>query len=78
MNDEQKSAAARSLKENPLFHILMDELEATAINGCVNANVTDHEARAAFAAEIRAIRNLRGKLNFLAEEAKAAVNGAPA
>ncbi|MBO0125116.1 hypothetical protein [Agrobacterium sp. OT33] len=78
MTDEQKAAAARSLNDNPLFHLLMDEIEATAINGCVNAKVTDHETRAGYAAEARAIRNLRSKLNHLAEEAKAGANRAPA
>lgn len=78
MRDEEKSAAARALLDNPLFHLLMDDIEATAINGCVNAKTTDHEARAAYAAEIRAIRNLRNKLNHLTEEAKAGGYQAPA
>lgn len=78
MKPEDKQAVARALLDNPLFERLMDELEAAAINGCVNARLTDHETRAAFAAEARAIRNLRGKLKFLTEQAKAEGTGAPA
>lgn len=78
MKPEDKQAAARVLLDNPLFERLMDELEAAAINGCINAKVSDHETRAAFAAEARAIRNFHGKLKFLAEQAKAEGMGAPA
>lgn len=78
MRDEVKSAEARAMLDNQLFHILLDEIETAAINGCVNAKPTDHEARAAYAAEVRAIRNFRSKLNHLAEEAKAGGHQAPA
>ncbi|MEX2741095.1 hypothetical protein AB3480_06560 [Rhizobium mongolense] len=78
MRDEEKSAAARALLDNPLFHLLMDDIETAAINGCVHAKPTDHDARAAYAAEVRAIRNFRSKLNHLSEEAKAGGNQAPA
>ncbi|MCA1403706.1 hypothetical protein I6F26_03700 [Ensifer sp. IC3342] len=79
MRQEDKTAAARVLLDMPLFHLLMDELETAAVNGCVNAKNTDHDARAAFAAEVRAIRNFRSKLKFLAEgQANADGKGAPA
>lgn len=78
MHLDEKAAAARALLDDPLFERLMDELEAAAINGCVNAKLTDHETRAAFAAEARAIRNLRGKLKFLAEQPKGEGTDAPA
>jgi hypothetical protein len=78
MKSDERTAAARSLLDSPLFERLMDELEAAAINGCLNARLTDHEARAAFAAEARAIRNFRSKLKFLTEQAKAEGTGAPA
>jgi hypothetical protein len=79
MRQEDKTAAARVLIDMPLFHLLMDELEAGAVNGCVNAKNTDHDARAAFAAEVRAIRNLKGKIKFLAEgQSSADGKGAPA
>ncbi|MDX0487681.1 hypothetical protein GOC53_28530 [Sinorhizobium medicae] len=79
MRQEDKTAAARVLLDMPLFHLLMDELEMTAVNGCVNAKNTDNDARAAFAAEVRAIRNLKGKIKFLAEgQSSADGKGAPA
>jgi hypothetical protein len=79
MRQEDKTAAARVLLDMPLFLLLMDELETAAVNGCVHAQITDHETRAAFAAEVRAIRNFRGKLKFLAEgQANAEGKGAPA
>jgi hypothetical protein len=78
MHPDERTAAARALLDNPLSERLMDELEAAAINGCVNARLTDHETRAAFAAEVRAIRNFRGKLKFLTEQAKTEGTGAPA
>ncbi|MNY83284.1 hypothetical protein D3C86_2259520 [compost metagenome] len=57
----------------------MDDLEAAAINGCINAPVTDDETRSAYAAEARAIRKFRSKLKFLVEEqATADGKGAPA
>ncbi|WP_455918768.1 hypothetical protein [Ensifer canadensis] len=67
MKQEDKQAAARVLLDMPLFHALMDELEASAVNGCIAAPLKDDEARAAFAAEARAVRNFRSKLKFLAE-----------
>ncbi|WP_085032313.1 hypothetical protein [Ensifer aridi] len=79
MRQEDKTAAARVLLDTPLFHLLMNELETAAVNGCINAKITDHETRAAFAAEARAIRNFRGKLKFLAEgQANADGKEAPA
>ncbi|MCA1491844.1 hypothetical protein I6F11_13025 [Ensifer sp. NBAIM29] len=78
MNSDEKTEAARALLDNPMFNLLMDELEAAAINGCVNARLSDHESRAAFAAEARAIRNFRGKLKFLTGQVKAEGIGAPA
>lgn len=78
MRNEERIAAARDLLNSSLFHLLMDELEGKAIDGCINAKSTDHETRAAFAAEARAIRNLRHKLNLLSGEANAGGVQAPA
>lgn len=78
MRQEDKTAAARTLLDSPLVTLLMDELETAAINGCVHAKITDHDARAAFAAEVRAIRNLRGKLSALAAQANSEGKDAPA
>jgi hypothetical protein len=78
MKPEDRIAAARALLDNPVFERLMDELETAAINGCVNAKLADHETRAAFAAEVRAIRNFRGKLRFLTEQGRAEGTNVPA
>lgn len=75
MKQEEKQAAARDMLANPLFHLLIGDLETVAINGCINAPVTDDETRAAFAAEARAIRNFRSKLKFLAAEEQAKADG---
>lgn len=73
----RRAAAMRSMVEIPYFNELWDDLERAAVNACINAAPTDHETRAAYAAEARAIRKFRSKLNFVLEEAKAA-NNAPA
>ncbi len=79
MKPEEKRAAAKAMLDNPLFHLVMGDLEEAAINGCINAPVTDDETRRAYAAEVRAIRKFRSKLKFLAEEqATADGKGAPA
>lgn len=70
MTDAEKIAAARELLNNPITEFILMELEMGAVNACVNAPVKDHEARAAHAAEVRAIRSFRGKLNALTSEAK--------
>jgi hypothetical protein len=78
MTEEDKIAAARTLLDSQLVALLMSELETVAVNGCVFAKMTDHDARAAFAAEVRAIRNLRGKLMALAGQANSEGKDAPA
>lgn len=79
MRPEDKQAAARVLMDTPLVALLLDELEMTAINGCITAKITDHEARAAYAAEARAVRNFRSKLKFLSQDqANTDGKGAPA
>ena len=69
MTDAEKIAAARELLSNPLTELLLTDLEMSAVNACVNAPVKDHEARAAHAAEVRAVRSFRGKLKALTSEA---------
>lgn len=82
MKDSEKVAAARVLLDMPLFDLLWNELEQAAINGCLYAKATDSETesevRAAKAAEARAIRNFRSKLNAIVSEANVSRNGAPA
>lgn len=78
MTPAERLAGARNLLDSPLFHELVTELETNAINACVYADPTDDAKRAAYAAEVRAIRKFRSKLNLIVEEANADVNSAPA
>ncbi|PWE57140.1 hypothetical protein DEM27_05730 [Metarhizobium album] len=73
----RRVAAVRSMLDIPYFTEMWDELERSAVNACINAAPTDNETRSAYAAEARAIRKFRSRLNFILEEAKAA-NNAPA
>lgn len=52
----------------PLFAELMDEFEEAAVNAVAFAKYDDHEARQAHAADIRAIRNLRSRLEAISQE----------
>jgi len=82
MTDAEKVAQARALLDMPIFHKLWDEMEEGAINACLYAKATDteteSEVRASRAAEARAIRNFRSKLNALVSEANVSRKGAPA
>jgi hypothetical protein len=78
MSEKEKIAQARSLVDNPLFQEFWAEMENQAIDACVYADPTDHDKRAAFAAEARAIRNFRSKLNVIIDEANAKRKSAPA
>lgn len=78
MTNDERAALARSILDNPLTAVLLDEMEISAINLCVNARPQDHDGRAAYAAEVRAIRDFRRKLNLALEEAKAGAKRAPA
>ncbi len=66
MTDDDRQRAAKTILEIPFFNDLMDGLEKTAVDGCVFAKYDDHQARQAYAAEARAIRNLRGELEAIA------------
>lgn len=68
MRDEERVAYAQLLIENPLLHEIIDGIEKRATDFCISANA-DHETRAAYAAEVRAIRDIRRKLNLASEEA---------
>lgn len=78
MTPEQKTAAARNLIENPLTLLLLHEMEQDAVDAIIGAKLTDDAKRAAYAAEVRAIRNFRDTLNLLLEEAKVSGTRAPA
>lgn len=62
---------AKAILANPLFAVLMDDLEATAVNQIVSAKYDDHEARQAYAADIKAIRNLRSSVEAISQEGQA-------
>jgi hypothetical protein len=78
MTEAEKVAQARSLLDTPLFHVLWDEMEFAAVNACIFADPKDDEKRHAYAAEARAIKNFRTKLNALVSEANQPRKGAPA
>lgn len=73
----RKAYAVETMFQIPYFTELWDEFERVAINTCINADPLDHETRAAYAAEARAIRKFRSKLNRVLVEAKA-VRSVPA
>lgn len=63
-----RAEEAKEILAIPLFNALMNELEAAAVNSVVYAKYDDHEARQAYAADIRAIRNLRSTVETISQE----------
>ncbi|BEV44774.1 hypothetical protein [Afipia carboxidovorans] len=78
MTDDDRKRAAQTVLEVPFFIQLWDELEQAAINGCIYAKNTDHETRQAYAAEVRAIRSVRQRLESAASGQSSAGRKAPA
>lgn len=78
MTDDDRKRAAQAILEFPLFIQLWDELEKAAINATLNAKYDDHEGRQAHAAEARAIRRVRERLDSLAREHTTSSRRAPA
>jgi hypothetical protein len=66
-----RADAARGILAVRFFDELMDGLEQDAVNSAVAADFTDHGARQAHLAEVRAIRNLRSKLAVISQEDQA-------
>jgi hypothetical protein len=66
MNDE-RTRSAQSILAIPLFDELMQELEAASVNSAVYAKYDDHEARQAHLAQVKAIRELRSRIEVLAK-----------
>ncbi len=66
MTSDEKRSAAQALLAIPLFDELFDDMEAAAVNLAVAAQPTDHDARQAHIAELRALRNLRSRIGALA------------
>lgn len=67
-----RQEGAKAILSIPTFHDLLGELEVAAMNRIIQAAYEDHETRQAFAAEVRAIRNFRAKVEQVAKD------GAPA
>lgn len=63
-----RADAARTIIGIPLFTELMSELEQTAINQAVFAKYDDHEARQGHLAMVRAIRDLRSRIEIISKE----------
>jgi len=78
MTDDERRRAAQAILAIPFFNDLMDSLEKSAVNQCINAKYDDHEARQAFAAEARAIIRLRQQIGSLAEDKAERSRKAPA
>lgn len=68
MTPDERTRSAQAILAIPLFGELMDELEAAAVNAAVYAQPTDHEARAAHIAQVRAIRDLRSRVEVISRE----------
>jgi hypothetical protein len=78
MTDEDRRHAAQAVLEIPFFTHLWSELEQAAVNACIFADNTDHETRQAFAAEARAIKQVRQRLESIANGQSGAGRKAPA
>lgn len=63
---------AKTILAIPLFEQIISELEATAVNQIVAAKYDDHEARQAYAADIKAVRNLRSTVVAISQEGQTA------
>jgi hypothetical protein len=63
--------AAKQLLGHPLFDSIFDDMEASAVNLAIAAQLTDNETRAAYLSEARAIRTLRQKLRFMVAQGAA-------
>lgn len=59
---------AKTILAIPLFESLLQELEAAAVNQIVAAKYDDHQARQALAADIKAVRNLRSRVEAISQE----------
>jgi hypothetical protein len=62
MTPKERAALAKSILDNPLTDEILNAMEREAVDRCVMAPMTDHDMRAAAAAEVRAIRAFRHTL----------------
>lgn len=77
MRSEDRKALAEQILSNPLTDLVLSEIERDAVERGVSAPMTDHEARAAAMAEVRAIRAFRSHLTAALRDT-ATRKGAPA
>ena len=73
-----RARAAQAALEIPFFGALLDDLEKAATNQCILAPINDDETRRNAAAEVRAIRSVRSKLEAIAREGQSTSRSAPA
>ena len=62
MTPRERASLAEQIIQNPLYDIVLDEIERTAIERGVYAPLNDHETRQAAMAEVRAVRAFRENL----------------
>jgi hypothetical protein len=63
MNAKERASLAEQIISNPLFDVVLDELERDAIERGVYAPLNDSETRQSAMAEVRAIRAFRSNLS---------------
>lgn len=66
MTPEDRARAAQAILEFPFALSLLTDLEQAATNQCIHAQINDDETRRNAAAEVRAIRNFRQRLESIA------------
>lgn len=70
----RRAAAIRAMMDIPFFNEVWDDIERAAVNACISAGPNEDEKTIAYAAEARAIRKFRSRLNLILEEAKVVKN----
>ena len=78
MTPTDRARAAQTVLEIPFFTDLLAEIEKAAIDRCLNAQINDDETRRNEAAEARAVRKLRSKLEAISNEGQSTSRQAPA
>jgi hypothetical protein len=79
MTDEERKRAAEAVLSIPFFTNLINELESAAVNACIFAPINDDETRRNQAAEARAIKRIRSRIESIASGGQISVDrNAPA
>ena len=66
MTPEEQTRAAQAILEIPFARQIIDELERSATTQCILAPINDDETRRNYAAEARAVRHFRERLEAIA------------